>query len=296
MISMLPCDAIIAATLHAYPSRYYQPGEWLMFYQWIFERFQQWNPKQNPGCEMLNLTSGINNRSLNELETDPGQSAMLALANLFCQVGRMNPADHFLRFLDIRSWRDLNKHIQIPGWRPKHFPNATWFSHFGRWFKKPGPNKCHPEARWHDRAALHLQNNGLWRMRFFLDYYRDGGSSWSVDVQQNRREHLDAFAKRVDVKIEEIFETTTITPHDRECHERDWNRTFTALENLFAQAHRAPPFKWEYSKELVKLADELRGVDGPVLLAGRITLTPRRCAVLRRWLKQGDPTRKAVTA
>ena len=283
MIYMLPNDAIIGCTPGCYTSRNYQSAEWLMFYQWLFEQFQRWN-KRGAGCEIFNMTSSINNSSLQALKNNPGDQVMKALANLFCQSGRKNLAGKFLASQRIRTWRDLDKHIGIPGWRPKNFPNQTWFSLFGRWFKKPGPNKCHPEARWHDRASLRLRNDGRWVMSFYLDYYRDGGSSWSVDVIQEYRESLDKFAARVNARIEEIFEPTVTTPLDRACYERDWNRTFDALQDLFCEANRAPPYKWEYCKEMVKLADELRGVEGPVRLAGHITLTPARTAALRRWM------------
>lgn len=297
MITMIPKDALTLAVNHGTSSRYYRDGEWLMFYAWVYHRFRVWNKnrRDNLCYEMLRDTSGIGFGTLDGFDRDPGERARECLAKLFARTGKKFFVEEssFLKSIGIRTWKDLEKEIRIPGWRPRDFPNQLWFLQKGRWFKKPGLNKYHPQARFCDQVVLYLDNECRWNVKFHYSYYRDGPSSWYAGVRQDRGESLKRFLDRVDKSIEEWFEPDVRSPSHRQDSERRWDRTYEASKELFFW----PNEMWgnqHTSQFRIRLIDTLQRVEkGAVLCDGRIEITRERLRVLRQWIG-ADKRRKST--
>ena len=280
MITILPSDAIIDE-LHGFASRYYEPVDWWLAYQWFCQRLREWQPR-NTAFEILNATSGVGDTSTNPLSAMG--SPRYRLAYLFKLVGVHwtnkppraipSPSSDFLRHLNIRYWSDLSKPIQIHGRRPKVFPCREWFDMRGRLFKKPGPNEYSPQAIWVQGFSLqfHINSN---RWRAAIEYGCPHGlSSWDETLDQHDKESLDRFAGRINAWIENKFERDDRLRGEKE---RRWVRAYEAMGNLFYTDYAGPE---------EEMADLLAKVDGSTLRESRIRLNKARIATLKRWARK----------
>ncbi len=274
MIKIIPFDAIGSAIKYGAGGRYYAAGEWLMAYAHVVLEYESFG---FGAWEHLNLTSSINNAWVDPFNgVDAGKEARDRLAMIFSRVGH-GVQGRFLRRLGYRKLADLSKPLLVKGWSPKSFPSATWFMQCGRIFKE-SHNSCHPDARWHDRAELHLSRSGLWNLRLFYNYPRDGPSSWHVAICQKRREPLDVFAERVNSEIDALLIFDGKMPGTRYADERDWHKSHDAIETIFSTVYCG------YRIDPKLLCEQLAAVDGASLTCRRIELTRRRFAVLKRWI------------
>lgn len=286
MISILPSDAIIEE-LHGFPSRYYASVDWWVAYQWFCQRLREWQPR-NTAFEILNATSGVGDRSPKRMSAMSSPLHRLAYLFKLVEVSWTSkppraipcPSSAFLAHLNICNWSDLAKPIQIHGRRPHVFPCREWFDMRGRFFKRPGPNDCHPDAIWVQGFSLQFHvDKKRWRAAIEYGYPHDS-SSWFEGLMQEYRESLDRFAARINAWLDNRLEPDEPC---REEKERRWNRVYHAMRELFYA-------EWSgLEKEMVDLVAQ---VDGTSLTEGRIRLTKSRLTTLKRWMKGDEAKRK----
>lgn len=286
MITFTPIDALFCRVGTDHVSRFYSDTEWLLIAAHFAQRY--YDPRQDrEGQEWNFLNAAVNVRSFEGFRVDhtqqpsAGQQARTRLANTLKHVGLETTAGLFLWRIGIRTTADLFTSMQIPG-RAFRWPLEWWGNQRARWFRKPGPNRHHPEARWVTDCRLSYRvSRGTWSVGFGYDYPHDGGSSWAEGVSQGPREGLESFGDRVTKFIEDRFE-----PEDRNGslyrpdHERKWERVKEAMEALFPWAAHVPP---DYGKQI---ADILAAADGTVNSCGRFDLTPQRLGLLKRWARE----------
>jgi hypothetical protein len=263
-------------------------GQALAMWQWFVQRLAEsgiGRGRHSTPYEWINGTSSINNHEPNPIGGEEfWKEPRRRVVDLLLHTGRDDGPGRFLRkHCGIPSWASLTKPIIVPIQTSDEFPTAeflgpSWFTMGGRTFKK-SPNSCHSEATWVQDAELELNDIAtLWRLKVEYGYPHDS-SSWYWRVAQEKGERLDAFAARVNQRIEEAM-TPDTNPGVRREKVREWGRTYEALRGVFYE----PTYRfcgWEDS-----LSDEINRIDGSSLMDSRITLTGRRIATLKKWAKE----------
>lgn len=283
MIIFRPIDAIFASIAYGKVSRFYSDEEWLLVLAHFARQFHDPRRLSLP-WEIFNLTSGIGCRSLDGACAEvAGKDAHRRLAKLFSHTGLETEAGMFLWRCGLRSPSDLYEPLSIATPRVPRWSLPWWGNQAGRWFRKPGPNPSHPEARWVEKTLLRYHpERDRWSLVFFYSYPHDS-STWCEGVRQKRGEGLDRFGARVSAFIEERFEPEDRNaPLTRPHREKIWHRVNSAMRTLFPWGTHVPP---DYAKQIADLLCEVPGV---CLREGRFGLTPRRLSTLKRWAREAQ--------
>ncbi len=280
MITIRPADAMIRQ-LNGHGSRYIDPAEWFVVYEHFARQFIAWEPGK---CkfELLNNTSSIHNIELDALSSR--DAARRHLVGLFREAGRKSTAGDFLRFCGINTWADLDRPMQVRGWKPHLFADRRWFNVMGRQFESPGPNRYHRRARCvYYGALVFCVHRKRWRYRLEYGYPRpDDYSRWYIGLHQNPKESREHFAGRVNewLAAKLIAEGSgCYVAIDRERREREWLSAQQACKTLFNTD--------KYDAE-GKLATATVAIRRPGLGDHRIPLTKARLRTLLRWAKEAS--------
>ncbi len=275
MLIFKPSDAMLLS-MGGFASKHYCAGDWFMAYEWFCRKLIEFGGP----FELMNETSSINNSEFNEIRSV--NSARERIVYLLKHGWFQSEANKFIAFLGINTWEDLSKPITLKGRRPQAFPNPSWFKMRGRVFSY-SPNDCHPEATWVQGFNIQFDDyHKRWFARIEYGYPHDG-SSWTVGILQNYREHLNSFRKRVDVWIEEQLKPEGLNePGQRFEQERTWERVNSAMKDIFWHGYLSPSIL-DHGKQM---ADLLVSVDGTSLTEGRMTITKARLATLKRWAQE----------
>ena len=274
MITIRPADAIIEE-IHGFQSRYIDSAEWFV----VYEHFARQLIARDTGeYAPLNNTSSINNRTLDPLSSR--DAARKHLVALFREVGDAWRGGEFLRSCGINTWADLDKPIQVRGWKPQLFANQRWFHVMGRRFKSPGPNSCHRTARFVYYGSLGFSvHERRWQYQLEYGYpYPDDSARWHTGLRQNLKESREHFAGRVNEWLAaKLIAEASHEADARERRVRDWLSACRACETLFDVD--------EYKAE-GKVADAAVALDG-INARGdrRIPLTKSRLRTLLQWAK-----------
>lgn len=126
-------------------------------------------------------------------------------------------------------------------------------------------------------TELQIDWQGRWRLSFVYGYPHDS-SNWRLSLTAERRESPDAFARRVNLFMEERFEPEE-DGRGRLSTNRLWSERYKALRNLFWDGHHFG--EWDH-----QLTDLLLGIKGMTLTEAKIKLTAHRLATLRRWANE----------
>ena len=100
-----------------------------------------------------------------------------------------------------------------------------------------------------------------------------------VTLEQNYREHLDTFAKRIEVWLgEQLVPESRNEAMSRQERLETWNRVYSAMKDLFWDGYTICDAENQMADELVKIR-------GASLVEGRMKLDKQRFATLKRWAK-----------
>lgn len=283
MISIRPADALIRE-VRGFSSRYIDEAEWFVVYEHFARRLAAWE-SGGLKCELLNDTSSINNGELHPLHSR--DAARKHLVGLFREAGGKFTGGDFLRFCGINTWADLDRPVQVRGWKPQLFAARQWFDMEGRKFKSPGPNQCHRRARCvYCGELIFCVHRKRWHYRLGYGYPRpDDHSRWYIGLSQNSTESREHFAGRVNEWLADqlIAEDGRYRAIDRNRRERKWLSARQACETLFNID------KYDIEGKLATAAVAIRSAG---LGDHRIPLTKARLRTLLRWAEEASGKRK----
>ncbi|HEG43357.1 MAG TPA: hypothetical protein ENH94_04835 [Phycisphaerales bacterium] len=275
MLIFKPSDAMLGS-MGGLPSKYHCEGDWFMAYEWFCRKLIEFGGAK----ELMNATSSRSNLSFDPIRKV--NTARDRIAYLLMHGWYHPQADEFLAFLGINKWEDLARPIALKGRRPQGFPNANWFKMRGRVFSY-SPNSSHPGATW--VQGFHIQFDDYrkrWSASIEYDYQHGHGSSWTVQIEQKYREHLNSFRERVDVWIEQQLIPEGRKDRERQGREQTWNRIHSAMDDLFYHDFKSDSVL-DHEDQMADILVNADGPSVPSLHVGRIRITKSRLATLKRW-------------